>query len=145
MTFSMIGFILVRFVFLDDLANLFAATRSDNPTETLEGQLLVQYIKEVYVYDCLSIPTLGVTSCVLGILYGYGKTFLSTILNFSRIATRIITLTALFYAGMDYTAVGVAMGVSNIIIMALSIIFFVIFMLKENPLKKQEMAGICQE
>jgi hypothetical protein len=46
---------------------------------------------------------------------------------------------------MDYTAVGVAMGVSNIIIMALSIIFFVIFMLKENPLKKQEMAGICQE
>lgn len=145
MTFSMIGFILVRFVFLDDLANLFAATRSDNPTETLEGQLLVQYIKEVYVYDCLSIPTLGVTSCVLGILYGYGKTFLSTILNFSRIATRIITLTALFYAGMDYTAVGVAMGVSNIIIMALSIIFFVIFMLKENPLKKQEMADICQE
>ena len=145
MTFSMIGFILVRFVFLDDLANLFAATRSDNPTETLEGQLLVQYIKEVYVYDCLSIPTLGVTSCVLGILYGYGKTFLSTILNFSRIATRIITLTALFYAGMDYTAVGVAMGVSNIIIMSLSIIFFVIFMLKENPLKKQEMAGICQE
>ena len=145
MTFSMIGFILVRFVFLDDLANLFAATRSDNPTETLEGQLLVQYIKEVYVYDCLSIPTLGVTSCVLGILYGYGKTFLSTILNFSRIATRIITLTALFYAGMDYTAVGVAMGVSNIIIMSLSIIFFVIFMLKENPLKKQEMAENCQE
>ncbi len=139
MTFSMIGFVLVRFVFLDDLANLFASTRSDNQAEALEGQLLVQYIKEVYVYDCLSIPTLGVTSCVLGILYGYGKTFLSTILNLSRIATRIITLILLFYLGMNYTAVGVAMGVSNIIIMALSILFFIIFMLRENPLKKQKI------
>lgn len=145
LTFSMIGFILVRFVFLDDLANLFASTRSDSATEALEGQMLVQYIKEIYVYDCLSIPTLGVTSCVLGILYGYGKTFLSTVLNLSRIATRIITLTALFYMGMNYTAVGVAMGVSNIIIMTLSIIFFIIFMLKENPLKKQKMVEICQE
>jgi hypothetical protein len=38
---------------------------------------------------------------------------------------------------MDYTAVGVAMGISNIIIMTLSVVFFVIFMLKEKPLKKK--------
>ena len=74
---------------------------------------------------------------MLGILYGYGKTHLSTILNFSRILTRIITLTALYYAGMNYTAVGVAMGISNIIIMALSVMFCVIFMINEKPLKKQ--------
>ena len=137
MTFSMIGFVLVRFVFLDDLANLFAGARLDDPTEVEKAALLVRYIKEVYVYDCLSIPTLGVTSSVLGILYGYGKTHLSTILNFSRILTRIITLVALYYAGMDYTAVGVAMGISNIIIMTLSVLFFVIFMIREKPLKKQ--------
>ena len=137
MTFSMIGFVLVRFVFLDDLANLFAGARLDDPTEVEKAALLVRYIKEVYVYDCLSIPTLGVTSSVLGILYGYGKTHLSTILNFSRILTRIITLTTLFYLGMDYTAVGVAMGISNIIIMTLSVVFFVIFMLKEKPLNKK--------
>jgi Na+-driven multidrug efflux pump len=137
MTFSMIGFVLVRFVFLDDLANLFAGVRLDDPTEVEKAALLVRYIKEVYVYDCLSIPTLGVTSSVLGILYGYGKTHLSTILNFSRILTRIITLTTLYYLGMDYTAVGVAMGISNIIIMTLSVVFFVVFMLKEKPLKKK--------
>ncbi len=137
MTFSMIGFVLVRFVFLEDLANLFAGARLDDPAEVEKAALLVQYIKEVYVYDCLSIPTLGVTSSVLGILYGYGKTHLSTILNFSRILTRIITLTTLYYLGMDYTAVGVAMGISNIIIMTLSVIFFVIFMVREKPLNKQ--------
>jgi Na+-driven multidrug efflux pump len=137
MTFSMIGFILVRFVFLDDLASLFASARLDDPREVEKAALLVRYIKEIYVYDCLSIPTLAVTSSVLGILYGYGKTHLSTILNFSRIATRIITLTALYYAGMNYTAVGIAMGISNIIIMALSVIFCAIFMIKEKPLKKQ--------
>ncbi len=139
MTFSMIGFILVRFVFLEDLANLFASTRVDDATEVEKASMLVRYIKEVYVYDCLSIPTLGVCASVLGILYGYGKTYLSTILNFSRIATRIITLVALYFAGMNYTAVGVAMGISNIIIMLLSIMFFVIFMAKEKPLKKQKI------
>jgi hypothetical protein len=43
---------------------------------------------------------------------------------------------------MNYTAVGVAMGISNIIIMLLSILFFVIFFIQENPLKKQENAPI---
>ena len=142
MTFSMIGFILVRFVFLDDLANLFAGARLEDPGEVEKAALLVRYIKEVYVYDCLSIPTLGVTSSVLGILYGYGKTHLSTILNFSRILTRIITLVSLYYMGMNYTAVGVAMGISNIIIMALSVLFFVIFMIREKPLKKQNLPTI---
>ena len=137
MTFSMIGFILVRFVFLDDLANLFAGVRLDDPKEVEKAALLVRYIKEVFVYDCLSIPTLAVTSSVLGILYGYGKTHLSTILNFSRIATRIITLTALYYSGMNYTAVGIAMGISNIIIMTLSVLFCIIFMVKERPLKNK--------
>ena len=141
MTFSMIGFILVRFVFLDDLANLFAGARLDDPDEAEKAALLVRYIKEIFVYDCLSIPTLAVTSSVLGILYGYGKTHLSTILNFSRIATRIITLTTLYYCGMNYTAVGVAMGISNIIIMTLSVIFLVIFFTKEQPMRKKNAVG----
>lgn len=142
MSFSIIGFILVRFVFLDDLANLFAATRLDDAAEVEKAAMLVQYIKEIYVYDCLSIPTLGVCSCVLGILYGYGKTNLSSVLNFSRIATRIITLVSLYYARMNYTAVGVAMGISNIIIMLLSIMFFAIFVAKEKPMRKQEISKI---
>lgn len=145
-TFSMIGFVLVRFVFLDDLANLFAGVRVDDPTEVEKAALLVRYIKEVFVYDCLSIPTLAVTSSVLGILYGYGKTHLSTILNFSRITTRIITLVSLYYSGMNYTAVGIAMGISNIIIMALSVIFCIIFMVKEKPLKKHALLNAtCKE
>ena len=154
MTISLIGYICVRFLFLDELVNLFKNTKDDlNAEESLK---LVAYIKEIFVYDSLSIPTLGITACVLGLLYGYGKTFLSSILNFSRIGTRIITLLILYWVNGpdDYQSVGIAMGISNIVIMLLSIIFLLIFLsnfkeesqkaIEKIEKKKQEKAKLNQ-
>lgn len=127
MSFSIVGYILVRFIFIDELVNLFAGSKLKDITEIEKSQRLVKYIKEVFIYDSLSIPSLGVVSCVLGLLYGYGKTFLASILNFSRIATRILSLYILYLCGVGYEAVGIAMGFSNIVIMILSIVCFIIF------------------
>ena len=71
------------------------------------------------------------TSAILGLLYGFGQTYLSGILNFSRIGTRIITLLICHYGfKMDHRAAGVSMGISNAIILLISIGFLVFFLLK---------------
>ena len=87
------------------------------------------YVKEIFVYDCISIPSLGLTSALLGLLYGYGKTFLSSILNFSRIGIRIISLVICHEAGLGYQAAGISMGISNVLIGILSLIFLIIFLI----------------
>lgn len=117
---SIIGFILVRFIFLDSLTNLFNKSGSDK---------MSNYVKEIFVYDCISIPSLGLTSALLGLLYGYGKTFLSSILNFSRIGIRIISLVICHEAGLGYQAAGISMGISNVLIGILSLIFLIIFLI----------------
>lgn len=131
---SLVGFVLVRIVFLDKLVELFNYKGSHNlqtPEEIAKSAKLVQYIKEVFRYDCISILVLGVTSAILGLLYGFGQTYLSGILNFSRIGTRIITLLICHYGfKMDYRAAGVSMGISNAIILLISIGFLVFFLLK---------------
>lgn len=129
---STIGFILVRFIFLDELVSLF------NNSED-ESNMISVYIKDIFVYDSLSIPALGLASALLGLLYGYGKTFLSTILNFSRIGIRIITLVICHSAGMGYEAAGVSMGISNILIGFLALIFLLVFLFN---LKKKGYNGL---
>ena len=116
---SLIGFILVRYVFLDSLTSLFNRDGSEK---------MSQYVKEIFVYDCISIPSLGLTSALLGLLYGYGKTFLSSILNFSRIGIRIISLVVCQSIGLNYQAAGISMGISNILIGVLALIFLIIFL-----------------
>lgn len=118
---SLIGFILVRFVFLDSLTELF---NNNNDSEKMS-----KYVKEIFVYDCISIPSLGLTSALLGLLYGYGKTFLSSILNFSRIGIRIISLIICHSIGLNYQAAGISMGISNILIGVLALIFLIIFLI----------------
>ncbi len=127
-----IGFVLVSFVFLDPLTNLFTHVKDQE-----NGAKLAQYVKEIYFYDCWSIPALGLTSVLLGLLYGYGKTFLSSILNFSRIGIRILSLIICHGAGIDYRAAGISMGISNVLIAVMSFIFLVIFLirLKKNGYK----------
>jgi Na+-driven multidrug efflux pump len=133
----LIGFILVSFVFLNPLTDLFAKAKADD--DILKGQLLAKLVKEIYFYDCWSIPALGLTSVLLGLLYGYGKTFLSSILNFSRIGIRIITLAVCHSAGMNYTAAGLSMGISNVLIAILSLIFLIVFL---RSLKKHGYANM---
>lgn len=120
---SAVGYILTRYVLIDSLVNLFN-------TDKDKGVYYSNMIKEIYVFDSLSIPALGICSAVLGLLYGFGKTFLATILNFSRIGVRILSIIIMHYAFPQIsgpTVAGIAMGISNITILILSIIFFVIF------------------
>lgn len=129
---SFIGFILIRFIFLDELTSLFNTSNNDNSQ-------IGNYVKEIFKYDCISIPALGLTSALLGLLYGYGKTFLSSILNFSRIGIRIISLIVCHSIGLDFKAAGISMGISNILIGVMAFVFAVIFLLN---LKKKGYNGM---
>ena len=139
--FCLIGFVLVRFVFLDQLTSLFSITKNQTKV-TQDGLNMGQLIKEIFYFDSISIPALGLTSCLLGLLYGYGKTFLSGILNGSRILIRIISLTILHACGVDYHAAGISMGISNILIGLMSLTFLIIFMvdLKKNGYKGMKIS-----
>ena len=123
---SVLGYVLMRFVFIDDLVKLFSS--SDDKSE-----VYMQMVKEIFVWDSLSIPALGVTAAVLGLLYGFGQTGLSTILNLSRIGSRIIFLIIIHSANPDLSptlCAGLSMGISNTIILIVSVAFLVIFLLK---------------
>ena len=123
---SMIGYILMRFVFIDQLVNLFAS--SDEKSAEY-----VVMVKEIFVWDSLSIPTLGVTAAVLGLLYGFGQTGLSTILNLSRIGSRIIFLIVIHSINPELSptlCAGLSMGISNTIILIVSVMFLIIFLLR---------------
>lgn len=120
---SLIGYVLVRFIFLDNLITMFSS--DDNQSE-----YFMQLIKEIFKYDSLSIISLGINASVLGMLYGYGQTFLSTILNGSRIGTRILTLFLLhkYKPDLGPQTAGISMGISNIVIGVLSLLFLAIFL-----------------
>jgi Na+-driven multidrug efflux pump len=142
MSMSLIGFILVRFIFLDPLTDIFntkAEIKIIDGKEINMGLLTKEYVKEIFKYDCISIPSLGLTSALLGLLYGYGKTFLSGILNFSRIGIRIVSLLICHQIGLGYNACGISMGISNVLIGVMSLTFAIIFLMR---LKKNGYLGM---
>ena len=132
---SIVGYVLMRFVFIDHLVELF--TSSDELSDTYKSM-----VKEIFKYDSLSILALGFNAAVLGLLYGFGKTGLSTVLNFSRIGSRIVILIFLHNVFPDLsptTCAGLSMGISNTVILVLSVVFLVIFLIN---LKKKGYNGI---
>lgn len=123
---SMVGYILMRFVFIDQLVKLFSSSDA-------KSDAYIQMVKEIFVWDSLSIPALGVTAAVLGLLYGFGQTGLSTILNLSRIGSRIIFLITIHAINPELSptfCAGLSMGISNTIILLVSILFLVIFLIR---------------
>lgn len=127
---SLIGYVLMRFILIDQLVNLF--TSADNKSD-----LYKQMVKEIFVWDSLSIIVLGITAAILGLLYGFGKTKLSTILNLSRIGSRIIILITLHSINPNLSptfCAGLSMGISNTVILIVSIVFLLIFLreIKKN-------------
>ncbi len=120
---SVVGYILTRFVLIDYLVSLFNSDSS-------KGEYYSEMIKSIYEFDSLSILALGLCSAVLGLLYGFGKTFLASILNFSRIGVRILSIIIMHYLFPDLSGprvAGIAMGISNATIFLLAIIFLIIF------------------
>lgn len=132
---SFVGFFLMRVVFINQLVGLFTSADS-------KSEMYKEMVKEIFVWDSLSIPSLGVTAAVLGLLYGFGQTKLSMILNLSRIGSRIIILLIFHsqFPNMSPTlCAGLSMGISNCIILLVSVAFLVVFLIR---IKKKGFNGM---
>jgi Na+-driven multidrug efflux pump len=124
MIWMVVGFLVVRVFFMDEIIGLF-----NLKNDSLE---FVNMIKNIFYYDCLTIPALAINCAVLGILYGYGQTFLATINNVIRIVTRISVLWYLqsFHPEIGAEAAGISMGISNVLIAFSALVFLAIFFIK---------------
>jgi len=93
-------------IFLDPLSSLFAGKDED-------FRLL---IKEVYGYEALGAVTLGINAAVMALLYGFGYTKLTLVLNILRVFVfRIPVLWFLqSFTDIGSASVGIVMMVSNI-------------------------------
>ena len=133
---SVLGWVLLRFLLCDKIVDLFTIVKKNkasSPDEIEELERYKQMIKDIFVWDSLSIIALGIAAAVLGLLYGFGQTILSTIFNLSRIGSRIIILILFhtFNPKMEPTlCAGLSMGISNIIILVVAVIFLIIFLIK---------------
>lgn len=129
---SAIGYVLLRFFLINQITDLFTLVK--NQSESKERmETYKNMIKDIFVFDSLSIPALGITAAILGLLYGFGQTKLSFFLNLSRIGSRIIILLICYYLTPLKTdptfCAGLSMGISNIVILIVATLFLVFFLL----------------
>lgn len=115
---------------------------TQNITDPASRATREEMISEIFFYEKMGIITLGINSAVLGLLYGFGYTKISMVINLLRVfGFRVPSLVCMFYIfpnfGIDYgwKAVGIAMGFSNIMIGIVAIIVAIIIVVK---IKKQE-------
>lgn len=131
-----VGLILLN-VFLEPITWLFA-----NSTEGFNEEFQ-QLIMHVFHYEALGgcIP-LGINAACMALLFGFGKTKLTLVCNFSRVFVfRIPVLWALQnFTKLGSESVGIVMAVSNLLTAMLS---FVIVMLVIHRVKKEEKSRIA--
>lgn len=129
-----VGLIILN-VFLEPVTWLFA-----NSTEGFNKEFQ-QLIMHVFRYESLGgcIP-LGINGACMALLFGFGKTKLTLVCNFSRVFLfRIPVLWALQnFTTLGSESVGIVMAVSNILTAMLS---FIISMLVIRNVKKKECSG----
>ena len=132
---GIIGYILIRFLLQDQIIGLY------NQNELAEGAAeFIELIKSIHRYDSLSIPSLAVNAAVLGVLYGYGKTKMTMVLNISRVflfRIPILWYLQTFHKEIGAEAAGLSMGISNICIAIASIVCLALFLWK---MKREEKA-----
>ena len=132
---GIIGYILIRFLLQDEIIDLY------NQNELAEGAAeFLALIKSIHRYDALSIPSLAVNSAVLGVLYGYGKTKITMVLNISRVflfRIPILWYLQTFHKEIGAEAAGLSMGISNICIALASIGCLAYFLWKEKSKKNE--------
>ena len=132
---GILGYVLIRFLLQDSIIGLY------NQNEMAEGaQEFLALIKTIHRYDSLSILALAVNAAVLGVLYGYGRTRMTMILNISRVFVfRIPILWYLqtFHKEIGAEAAGLSMGISNICIAiaSLSCLFIFLWRLKRQKVE----------
>lgn len=124
---GIVGYVLIRYAFQDQLINLYNQNKESLDTVTFLG-----LIKNINRFDSLSIIALAINASVLGALYGFGQTKLTMILNISRVF--VFRIPSLFiiqkcFPSIGAEAVGISMCISNIGIAVTSIIFLLLFLL----------------
>ena len=133
---GIIGYILIRFLLQDQIIGLY------NQNELAEGAAeFIELIKSIHRYDSLSIPSLAVNAAVLGVLYGYGQTRMTMVLNISRVflfRIPILWYLQTFHKEIGAEAAGLSMGISNICIALASIACLAFFLWKMDRDKKKE-------
>ena len=137
---GIIGYILIRFLLQDSIIGLY------NQNEMAEGAAeFLLLIKSIHRYDALSIPSLAINAAVLGVLYGYGKTKMTMLLNISRVflfRIPILWYLQTFHKEIGAEAAGLSMGISNICIALASLLCLFIFLVK---LKRQKADAVLVE
>ncbi len=134
---GIVGYILIKHVFLQDLLRLF--------TQNAEDQDNAQFIKNIQIiffYESWSIISLPINSTCLGLLYGFGQTKLTMIVNICRVFVFRIPLLFIFqtfFPHLGVEGVGLSMGISNVGIAVLSLSFLLYFLYKT---KKQGYQGM---
>lgn len=125
---GIIGYILIRFLLQDAIIGLY-----DQNALAEGAEEFLALIKSIHRYDSLSILALAVNSAVLGVLYGFGQTKMTMVLNISRVFVfRIPVLWYLqtFHKEIGAEAAGISMGISNIGIALASLVCLLIFLIK---------------
>ena len=105
------GYILTM-VFLPQLANLFSP--SDNDFATM--------IERIYRYEAAGIIPLSINASAVALLYGFGYTKLTLIINFCRVLVFRVPLLWILqkYTNLGLQSVGIVMMASNILVSVLS-------------------------
>ena len=133
---GIIGYILIRFLLQDQIIGLY------NQNEMAEGAAeFLALIKSIHRYDSLSILALAVNAAVLGVLYGYGKTKMTMVLNISRVflfRIPILWYFQTFHKEIGAEAAGLSMGISNICIAVASLICLGVFLWRIKARKPSE-------
>ena len=140
---GIIGYVLIRFLLQDSIIGLY------NQNELAEGaEEFLGLIKSIHRYDSLSILALAVNAAVLGVLYGYGKTKMTMVLNISRVflfRIPILWYLQTFHKEMGAEATGISMGISNICIAIASLLCLLIFLLRlKSREAKDNAAGMVE-
>lgn len=128
---AVIGVILVT-IFNDQLINIYSKGNEE----------FFEMIDTVFSYEKIGIIFLAINASVMGLLYGFGLTKLSMIINLSRVFVfRIPILFIIQNCFQDQVtglaAVGLSMGISNACIGIVAIIVgtVVVILIKKNKLK----------
>ncbi|MDO5408752.1 MAG: MATE family efflux transporter [Eubacteriales bacterium] len=113
-------------VFLEQLCGLFAGSDAE----------FGQMIATIYRYEALGAIPLGLNAAVMALLYGFGKTRITLLINFSRVFVfRVPVLWFLQqFTDLGNASVGIVMAVSNVSIGITSLVIAI-----------YEIRRICKE
>ena len=86
-------------------------------------------ISGIYTMEALGAIPLGINAAVMSLLYGFGKTRLTLLINFSRLFVFRIPLLWFLqrFTGIGSASVGIVMGISNLLVGLLAVVVAVIF------------------